>query len=166
MAILFWGALLILFGTQLIIQAIFGINIPLIRVAFGLLIIYWGMMMLSGQWNLFSWQKSYNYTYTTNAKTSDSYNVMFGTQNLDFSDIDIDTPQTMNVNAVFGTTRVRLNENLPTRINASATLGTVVFPDSSTLTGGSRVYTTHNTSYQPVLTINANTTFGTIVIKN
>lgn len=165
--ILLWGSLLILFGAQLIIQALFGINLPLIRVAFGLLIMYWGFILLTGQGNFCIWQKhSYKNFCISNASSQDTHNVIFGTQTIDLSDLNIDKPQTVTVNTVFGTAHIILNSNIPTRINTNTTFGTIILPDHSTITSGSRAYYTHDSAYKPALTINANSTFGTIVIKN
>lgn len=164
---LIWGSILVLFGAQLIIQAIFGVYIPLARVAFGLIIVYLGVMILTDNWSWFSYRNTYTYSkqYT---HTQDSHNVIFGTQNLDFSTINPDTEQTVTVNSIFGTTRILLNKDIPTVVNASATFGTIKFPDHSELSNGSRTYYSHHTHNhnEPVLTINANTTFGTIAIKN
>jgi len=166
MSSFFWGSILVLLGLQLIVQALLGINLPLLRVAFACLIIYWGLTLLTGQWDspLQMYYSHKNVKYT-NTSATDSYNTVFGSQYIDLSDTSIDNPQTMTVNASFGNAKVTLNPDVPTRINANATFGTVKLPDGSSVNNTSYVYYTHSTSYKPVLIINANTTFGTITFK-
>lgn len=43
---LFWGAIVVLAGLVIIANAVFNINIPIFRVFFALLLIYWGVKML------------------------------------------------------------------------------------------------------------------------
>ena len=158
---LLWGSLLIIFGIQLIAQALFGINLPLLRVALGFVIIYWGLSIISGDHCYFFWNKTHkNITFM-----HDTHNVIFGTQYIDLSKINLDKPKTITLNAIFGTARLKLNDDIPTRINANTTFGTIILPDRSANTNGAYVYHTHGYQTPPLLTINANATFGTIVIK-
>ena len=166
MSSLIWGSILVLFGAQLIIQTLFGISLPLVRVAFGVLIVYWGLTILFGDWY---WPFSHKYMYSANYSYThgkDSYNTIWGKQKLDFSTINPDIPQTLNVNTVFGNTQVKLNPTIPTRINGTTTMGTINFPDNLIIQNGSRVYYTHDMHHEPVLTLNVTTTFGNTIIKN
>ena len=43
-----WGSLLILFGLSIVIKELFGINVPVFRLALAGFLIYLGICMLSG----------------------------------------------------------------------------------------------------------------------
>ena len=44
----FWGSVIILFGVSIILNAVFGISIPVFRVVLALILIYFGIKILAG----------------------------------------------------------------------------------------------------------------------
>lgn len=167
MGTLFWGSLLILIGLQLLVSAIFGIDLPLLRLAFGAWIVYLGISLLYGTmpWRtyVYHWStKSASKTYT---KDSSSHSVVFGTQHLNFSDLDFTVQTEKAISTVFGTTYITLDPTIPTLINASATFGTVIFPNDTQLSSGSESYNNYSNSDIPILILNINAVFGTVIIR-
>jgi hypothetical protein len=167
MGTLFWGTLLILIGLQLLVSAIFGIDLPILRLAFGVWIVYLGISLLYGimPWRTYLYHWSTNSTHKTHTKDSSSYSVVFGTQHLNFADLDFTVQTEKATNTVFGTTYVTLDPTIPTLINASATFGTVIFPDNSQVASGSESYNNYSNSDVPVLILNVNAVFGTVIIR-
>mgnify|MGYP003990967287 FL=1 len=46
---LFWGVMLVLFGASMILRAVFNLDIPIFRIIFALVIIYFGVKLLLGR---------------------------------------------------------------------------------------------------------------------
>lgn len=49
---MFWGLLFLIIGLIIIIQTVFKIDLPIIRILFGCLLIYWGVKVLFGSFGL------------------------------------------------------------------------------------------------------------------
>ncbi len=77
---LFWGLIVILIGISIIVKAVFKIDIPVFRMVFAFLLIYWGVKIMFG--DVFS-RKSEGTVVFNEAKFNASsknneYNVIFG----------------------------------------------------------------------------------------
>jgi hypothetical protein len=167
MGTLFWGTLLILIGLQLLVSAIFGIDLPVLRLAFGVWIVYLGISLLYGimPWRTYLYHWSTNSTHKTQTEDSSSHSVVFGTQHLNFSDLDFTVQTEKTTNTVFGTTYITLDPTVPTSINASAIFGTVIFPNNRQVASGSESYNNYSNSDVSVLILNVNAVFGTVIIR-
>lgn len=169
-----WGIVLITLGVLILVNAIFGINIPIFRILLALLLLYAGFSLLTSSTRI----KTYHSHATINSqqvvfakrsfkheKLSESYQIVFGESIIDLRKHEIDTPTTIDLNVTFGSGQLRLNPDVPTLINASASFGKVEFPDGSTISMGSQTYRSHPESIEPVLTIRANVSFGSLEIE-
>ena len=87
-ASLFFGTLLILWGISLIIEAIFGISLPIIKVAFAFLLIYAGILLIKGlypsenQKTIFFGSEKINTIYS-------QYKIVLGEGVIDLRDIKL-----------------------------------------------------------------------------
>lgn len=188
------ATILILFGCSMLLGAIFGVAIPLVRIFIGILIVYWGVSILMGP----SWscRSSHQYSCWSHYKGNEGrhtdvmgsahivlddeqikanapryeYSTVFGGSVIDFTHVSsalwrsFNVPLEVDLSTVFGKMEVRLPKDLPVKITASSAFGKTEFPDESVVTFGSRNYQTDATE-RPVLIIKASTVFGALEIR-
>src|SRR5260221_11993184 len=81
----FWGVIVILVGLSIILKAVFGIHIPFLPIIFGLIIIYWGVRILTG--GVFSFSRSnsavFSEAHINYDDTQGDYNIVFGSGVID-----------------------------------------------------------------------------------
>lgn len=157
---LFWGGIIVLFGLSIILNTLFKINIPLFKIVFALVLIYFGITMLVGSFrsktgshksaDVFS-----SSTISVNAGSLEKeYSAVFGSQTIDFTQITDGADKTVELNAIFGSQKVYVNENTKIKIKANAVFGQVSMPDNNTVSFGDGSY-----SQEPVHTLSAGTLF-------
>ncbi len=168
---IFWGAIIVLFGVSIIIKEVFHINIPIFKIIFGLLLIYWGIRLISGGFykNGFSNDRdaifgNKKFEYAGNIS---SYDIVFGSGVIDLFKIsESELSRTIKVDVVFGNGTILLNDSIPTKVKMETAFGTVQSQGNSVNGFGERVYT--NAAYQPDkphLVIKASSVFGRIDIQ-
>lgn len=142
---IFWGTILVLIGLSIILKIVFGLNIPVIRVLFALFLIYWGVKLIMGV----SFKKDDSNTVIFDEKEikfnneKKEYNTVFGKASIDLTGISaIDSSGTTEINIVFGSADVFIDERIPLRIKSSAAFGAINFPDETQISFGNRVYKT------------------------
>ncbi|MFO7895760.1 MAG: hypothetical protein R6U84_02365 [Candidatus Cloacimonadales bacterium] len=167
---IFWGIILVLLGVSLILKAVFHIHLPLVRIAFAILIIWWGVKMLFGN---FGSESDDNNVIFQNEKimTDDGdadYNVIFGTGIVDLRSINLaDGSKTVKVSAVFGGARILTNPETPMITNISVAFGEGRTPEGMVSFLGDRKYA--NSAYvkgENVLRLKADAVFGSIRVEN
>jgi predicted membrane protein len=157
---LFWGAILILIGISIILKVIFHINIPVIRILFALLLIYWGIKLITG----ISFKKQDENTVVFGKGNMHSksghkeYNVIFSNASVDLTD---DSLVKREVNVVFGKADILIDETKPLRIKSSSAFGAINFPDETMISFGERVYKTKAyTENEKYAELEVNVVFG------
>ncbi len=159
---IFWGFFLILLGVSLVLKAAFGWDLPILKVAFGCLLIFWGAQMIFN-FPTPSWEPSKKTGVAFNSK---GYNTVFGKQTVDLSSIKLGQhPTYINTNTVFGTTEILLDRDIPTEINVSTVFSTVDLPQKDLEMVNSRQYITKNGDRRPHLVLTINAAFGTVLVK-
>jgi len=139
----FWGLLLVLLGIIVIINVVFGIKIPIFRIFLGLLLIYWGLRLLTG---ISFCHKSRNAALFEEKKIesvspSDKYDIVFGKRVIDLSNVVLnDEIFKVEVNTVFGSSIVKINPQVPTKIVAESFFGSATLPDGNSVTFGEYTY--------------------------
>jgi predicted membrane protein len=174
---LFWGAVLILFGICLIINIVFKTDIPFFRIFIALIVIYFGLRILTGGGFLhrhYSYHSRQDNTVIfgkSNAKASGSnqsneYNTVFGSQTVDLSDILSDSAShNVAINSVFGEEIVFIGKDQNVSAKLSAAFGSVFTPDGNQVSFGELNYRSPDfDSSKPVLHIDANAVFGSVKI--
>lgn len=140
---LFWGSILILLGLSVILKAVFHINVPVFRLAFGFLIIYFGIRVLVGGHfgrvsnNTVLFEES----RVEMTATGDEYNVIFGKGVIDATG----RPQNqkarnVEINTVFGHSTVKISSSVPTIVKVSAAFGGARLPDGTMISFGEYTY--------------------------
>lgn len=166
---LFWGVLLIMWGLSLILKSVFHINIPVMRVAIAVLIIWWGFKVLIGNHsfsgkNTILFEKS---SFEEDAGDAD-YNVVFGSGVVDLRGVDISNgSKTVKVDVVFGEVKILTDPNIPTITKLSVVFGEGTTPEGSVSFIGDRKYA--NSIYQkkePALIIKVDVVFGSLRIRD
>jgi hypothetical protein len=179
------GSLFLLAGVSIFINLVFGINIPFGRIFWGLLLLYVGVMFITGfsrhqsNWRCCS---SFNgtsashsnmmgsATITLDAKTaaahghSGEYLTMMGSTILDLTALKAEdiaqNPITITTDTIFGKTIIKINKDIPFRINARGAFSGTNLPDGSTVVFGSQNYNSPDATATPKVIITTNTVFG------
>lgn len=166
----FWGVIIIIFGFSILLREIFHIHFPFLRVIFGMLLIYWGVKVIAGGFRQ-NWGNSnivFNEANISDDGSKRDYNIVFGNGTIDLFKMEMPTSnKSIEVNAVFGSGRLILNDSIPTLVEMNTVFGSVNAPDKSKNAFGSSVYT--NSAYKeglPYLKVEANAVFGSIQIQS
>ncbi len=167
------GALVLLAGVSILLEAIFKIHFPFLRSAFALLLIFFGVRMLIGAWSprLVDTTTSgaavmSELTFApTKAAPSMKYDVVFGQGAIDLTRLDRPKePAVIEVNVIFGSATVTIDPALPTVVEGNAAFGDLRLPDKSAAAFGNARYATG--LGEPVLKVRINTIFGNCVVQN
>lgn len=157
----FWGILIILFGVSILINAIFGINLPLVKMFFAACLIYWGVSLLlpehAGRSCTFFFK-----SYSKDDFDGDNYTVRFSTSTIDLNQLNqLTIPKTIKVVARFADVIVILPQNVPVRVKADTTFANSTMPDKQR---NAEYINLHGAS-QPMLTVLIDSAFANIVVK-
>ncbi len=168
---LFWGTVVILMGLSIILNAVFGIHIPLFRIIFALILIYIGIKILTGGscWRNDRMNACFNEKTVCSSSVKDNdYSIVFGKANYDLSAISLEGKSiNASVNVVFGEAKVKVNTNMPVRIVAGSAFGEAVLPNGNTVAFGKSIY--ESPSFKegsPALNIKADVAFGSLKISD
>lgn len=146
------GLFLILFGVSIIFKEIFGISLPLVRLAFAVMLIYMGLLLIRNMRNDHS---AYNRS---------SYHTVFNENVIDLTDLVYTKyPMVLDVSTTLGSSTIYIDKTVPTKIIAYTSFAEVKFPDNTSSAFGTTTYNSHYT--KPDLVLRVNTSFGKTVIK-
>ncbi len=146
---LFWGVILILIGASIIARILFNIDLPVFRIVFALIIIYFGLKILTGG----SWLKTNGATAVFDNKTmaasgkNSEFNVIFSKARIDADGRLPPEGEKLEINTVFGSTVLKISSVIPTIVKVSAAFSTTYLPDGNSISFGS--YTYRNSSFSP-----------------
>lgn len=139
---LFWGAIVVLIGLGIILNGVLGIRIPMVRIIFGLLLIYWGVSLLAGMsFRRTSGATAFNETVVRSSEASGKQDVLFGKATIDLTGIQLKPGvNRYEVNTVFGASVIRLNPATPAKVIVSSAFGGVRMPDGSNVAFGENTW--------------------------
>ena len=163
----FWAAVLILLGILVILNAILGTHIPFVRIFFALLLCYIGLSILFGPahryHHRFSTEEPERIIVTGEAGKQD---VVFSNSEIDLTGLELkDRTMREEVHVAFGSARVKLNPNLPVRIEASSAFGEAKLPDGASIGFGDHTYRSKGLDEnRPYLLLKADVAFGRLDI--
>ena len=164
----FWGVFFILLGFTMILKA-FGIDLPFFRIALAVLLIFVGIKMLvPGAWPAKSTGRTTMFA-ESEIKGSDidgEYSVIFGSNKIDLTEAGYTETKIIKIDAVFGSSEVKINPEIPLKIKGNAVFGEVSMPNTRSVVFGGGDY--ESESYDknsPHLYIEANAVFGAVQIK-
>jgi len=169
---LFWGLLIVLIGVSIIINHVFKVDFPLFKVIIALIIIYVGIRILIG---------SFNFTKASDDQTAifsnrhnapemidrkEEFSSIFGSSTLDLRQTTFSEPVTkLEVNAIFGSVKVFVPDNVQLQVKGSAVFGTVKNKDRELNGIGDQKFPGSEASGNLVLKINASAVFGSVTIE-
>lgn len=142
-----FGIVLILWGFSIILKAFFDIDIPIIKPAIALLLIYIGISLITKPkmtigcfTDVDEWSESCDCHSHTSKENTHSF--VFGSGILDLNQLppDLEKPAHISMNVVFGSGQLVLNPNIPTTLCIKSAFGQATLPDKSTAVFGSQMY--------------------------
>ena len=142
----FWGALLIVIGLALIIRFVFNVDFPVFKVIIAFFFIYIGIRILIGGFDMFRFETKtndviFNEKNFYSPEHNKEYNVVFGKGVFDFTDIDLSQGSVnVKIGTVFGASEIRIDRDMPVRIEADAVFSGAVMPNGNTAVFGSSSY--------------------------
>jgi len=163
----FWGSLLVLWGVSMILNALFHINIPFFRIAFALIVIWFGVRLLIGGR---CWKSDHSAVFSgadfKADKARKDYNAVFGNIAVDLSGIKLEGGETRTeINAVFGSAQVRVGQKYPVVVKANSVFGSVRLPDGKAVSFGDGKWANRAPkSGEKVLEVEVNAVFGQVEV--
>jgi predicted membrane protein len=166
----FWGVIILLIGLSIILRELFHINIPFLRIVFGVILIYWGIRIISGGFGR-SWNRNSAVFSEAKMKYDDrqrEYNIIFGNGVVDLFKMEEPAEnKKVEMNVVFGNGSLILNDSIPVKVKMQAAFGSVQAPNKSANGFGETVFTTSSFNENaPYTLVDASAVFGKIEIES
>ena len=162
---IFWGVLIVIVGIVVIINVIFGTKIPIVSLIFGLLLIYFGVKIITGMSCCRSPKAMiFEEKKIETATPSGKYDVIFGRSVIDLAKTELkEGVSKVEVNIVFGSSVIKIDPSMPVKIKASSAFGSGRLPDGNMVAFGEYTYKTDSlkqTDTKNYLLIKLNVVFG------
>lgn len=169
---LFVGMVIVLAGASLILEAVFKIHIPLLRIAFGLFFIVLGARIVFGPWPHLAAGQPHaavmsEQRFAPGPAVGDrlKYDVVFGRAEVDLTGLSpLDHDVFVEVNAVFGDVLVMVDPTVALEVDSSAAFGMTRLPDRQTVAFGSAHYQ-GSARAGPRLELKLNAVFGNAEVR-
>lgn len=139
---IFWGVIIVIIGIVVIINVIFGTKIPIFPLIFGLLLIYFGVKIITGM----SCRRSPKTVIFEEKKietttASGKYDVIFGKSVIDLTKTELkEGVSKVKINTVFGSSVIKINPTMPVKIKATSAFGSAQMPDQTMVGFGEYTY--------------------------
>jgi hypothetical protein len=145
---IFWGLILVIIGVTIIVRIFFNIN--LFRILIALLLIITGIFILFGAKGL----RRYRSTGRENIfgekiiqetpRDKTEYNVVFGKSVYDFRNFEFKDDKSVRIRltTIFGSSHIRINDNIPVKVKIDAAFSGAETPDGNTIVFGTSYYYT------------------------
>jgi predicted membrane protein len=166
----FWGGLLVLIGLSMILKTVFKIDIPVFRLVFAVIIIYWGIKLLFG--TSFTRKSEtnviFNDTKIEQVVSGKEYNVIFGRSSIDLRDIEmIEGKSKVKINVVFGHSEIYINPDMPMKIIISTVFAESKLPRGHVSFFGDHVYKSPAfVEGEDYLKVELDVVFGNAIIRD
>jgi hypothetical protein len=162
---LFFGLLVVLIGISIILEAVFHLHLPFVRLALGLFFIYLGIRFLTGgRWRDGEMRVSgvlRDDSYTPTGGDHVKHDVIFGRSVVDLTRLAHDGAEVhAEVNTIFGATVVKIDPAVPLEIEVSSVFGDARLPDQSVTAIGTMRYRPLGQKEPPRLRVQLNVVFG------
>ena len=161
---IFFGILLILAGTALILRILFNIDIPVFKLLIAFILIYIGIRMLSGDFsikNIHTGQNAVIFGETNFKGIPDNheYTILFAQARIDLSDVKAsDDLKSLKINTIFGESELIIRKDQSIRIKADAAFASARLPGNKETSFGKVQYQTR--SDKIMLEVESNVVFG------
>lgn len=168
------GGFVVLMGVSILAQALFNVQLPLMRTAVALFFLFIGFKLLVSAWTPEKLRREgtatavmteQRFAPTTSAPEL-KYDVLFSKGLVDLTQMPKpDKPIAVEVNSVFSSTEVLVDPTWPVVVEGSSAFGEVRMPNRSAATFGAASYrTTASTDAQPLLRLKVNAVFGNCLV--
>lgn len=170
---MFWGLIFIVLGIALMVNHVLGSQLPIFKIFFGCLLIYWGLKVLTGAFGFtIIGEKRATHHEAILSKSNFVYSpdknkfaTIMGTSNLDLTAIDPQQTSEVKIDVVMGESTVRIKKGFPLFIAVDSVMSQVDLPDKNSVLVGSYVYKTENfLENQPALKIDLDIVMGKLKI--
>ncbi|MEO0107805.1 MAG: LiaF domain-containing protein [candidate division WOR-3 bacterium] len=165
----FWGAVLILLGIGVILNVILGTKIPFGRIFWALLLIYIGISLLvRPAWHKRTWHRKWTSDKVMITSTPGKHDIVFGSAVFDLTSVELqDRVQCEEIDVVFGSAEVRLNPEMPVRIEVNTVFASAKLPNGNEKSFGEYTYQSRTfDENRPYLSIKADVVFGSLEFVN
>jgi hypothetical protein len=163
------GLLLVLGGTAIVLKQVLHLDLPLFRVACGLLFVWTGLSLLSQAFGLsipapLAWD-DHNLVLShgdMNADGERELNVIFSNGTIDLRTAHARVPTVpVEINTVFGNTTILYDPSAPLYVDASSAFGRMELPNHDTFAFGDRMWQSAGyDASRPALRVKATSVFG------
>jgi len=164
----FWGAVIILFGLSIILNAIFNIKIPVFSIIIAMIFIWLGLKILFGAFGVKTSRNTVVFSEGSLkiSETNEDYNVVMGRGTIDLTEAEIkDDIQKIEINVVFGKADVKIDSSLPMTMKVSSVFASAHMPGGNVAAIGNNTYATPNYKKDiPHLAVKADVVFGELNI--
>lgn len=179
---MFWAVLFISVGVILLIQTVFKIELPVLRILFGIFLIYMGLKIIFGSFghrmSYFKVHKISSDTesiFTQNdmkAKSSDGvvnrkFSTVFGSSSLDLRGLSAEElSQEIKIDNAFGRTVVLTDSATPVKAKVDTGFASVTIRGQKIASFGEADFQTPDySSDKPALKLNIDAAFGEVVVE-
>jgi hypothetical protein len=171
----FWGAILILIGINMILKHVFNIDLPIVRIVFAGIIILFGLQLLLGKPDLLSYSDSKTVIFHEKSidqfpenSADQEFSTVFGRSVISLSSARIpEAMKSLKINTVFGNTELRLDPGMSYSIKTNSAFAGVMLPNGTVSALGSAEYSTpvQKSSKIRHLDIEINAVFAGVFVK-
>lgn len=166
-----WGTIIILIGISVLLGAIFGINVPILKILFGMFLLYLGLKVIFGSfsWNFEVEKRSSDHEAVfsksqfqyPNSKQSKEYVTVFGSSELDLSKAD--TLSELESVTVFGESTIYVKKGQALKVESNTVMGKSELPGKNISAMGKFQYQTPDLkSDDKVLNLTLTVVFGSL----
>lgn len=179
---MFWAVLFISVGVILLVQTVFKIDLPVMRILFGVFLIYMGLKVIFGS---FGQRMSYFKVHTVSsdtesiftqnnmkAKGSDGqinkkFSTVFGSSKLDLRGLSAEElSHEIKIDSAFGRTQVLTDSNTPIKAEIDTGFAGVTIRGQKISSFGETFFQTSDYSVdKPALKLNIDAAFGEVIVE-
>lgn len=179
---MFWGIAFIVLGFVMLLNYVLGINLPAFRILFSIGIIYVGISLLFGGFNLklnrvstaneaiFS-ESKFSLDFSETNKESGSgerdqkFQTVFGNGELDLTEVDFSKgPVNVRLDTVFGETRLIVKKGTNVKLTTDTVFGSTNLPKGNKSILGKFTYDLGADENSPQVNVKANVVFGALEV--
>jgi hypothetical protein len=162
-----WGFFLVLLGISIIVNVVFGINVPVFKLFFAGFLIYLGVRVLmpssqlSWHWSCYKCNNE-SCEFQESSCDRDLYEVRFSESAVDLRLLNgLTEPKTIRIVVRFAHAKVILPTNVPVRVKADVSFGAVNLPGKSSHSEYVNLYG----ASEPVLTVLIESSFSSVDVE-
>jgi predicted membrane protein len=146
---LFWGLLLIVLGSILILRVVLHVDLPIFKILVAFVFIFIGLRILFGNFSVTDKRPGkcdavFSNTSVNNIdKENNEYNIVFGKGVFDFRSVNFEQLGNVNIKIdnVFSGSEIYLPQSIPVKIDAESVFGGVELPGGNAVAFGNNTYT-------------------------